>query len=401
VTATASHPDWRRNQFAVTIATFIGFTGFTLVMPFLPLYFQQLGVRNPGEIAIWSGFSLGVTPAVTALMTPVWARLALRVGHKLMVQRSLFSFVIIMALMALVRHPWQVFALRTVQGFFAGYGPIAMMLAAESAPQEHMATAIGWVQTSQRLGPALGPVIGGALAHTVGLQNAFFVSAVFYLCGFALVAIGYREQKRTGAAASVDVAKVSWRTLRLRPNFVLFVGTIFALQLVDRSFGPVLPLYLGEIGMRSTRVPMMTGVIFTVAAATAAVGNQFITRLLAWRRARVLVPIAALLSAAASVVFGLGPAEAVLIATAVVFGLGVGVGTTAIYTVAGQSAESGVRGVVFGYLQMAYLIGLAVSPVVAGLIGSISMRAVFFADAAGLAALALVVRSRMLESTHA
>jgi DHA1 family multidrug resistance protein-like MFS transporter len=302
-----------------------------------------------------------------------------------MVQRSLFSFVIIMALMALVRHPWQVFALRTVQGFFAGYGPIAMMLAAESAPQEHMATAIGWVQTSQRLGPALGPVIGGALAHTVGLQNAFFVSAVFYLGGFALVAIGYREHKHTGASAPVDAAKVSWRTLRLRPNFVLFVGTIFALQLVDRSFGPVLPLYLGEIGMRATRVPMMTGVIFTVAAATAAVGNQFITRLLAWRRARVLVPLAALLSAVASVVFGLA----------------IGVGTTAIYTVAGQSAAPGVRGVMFGYLQMAYLIGLAVSTVVAGLIGSISMRAVFFADAAGLAALALVVRSRMLESIHA
>jgi hypothetical protein len=30
----------------VTAASFIGFTGFTLVMPFLPLYFQQLGVTT-------------------------------------------------------------------------------------------------------------------------------------------------------------------------------------------------------------------------------------------------------------------------------------------------------------------------------------------------------------------
>ena len=36
--------NWRKNLFAVTAASFIGFTGFTLVMPFLPLYFQQLGV---------------------------------------------------------------------------------------------------------------------------------------------------------------------------------------------------------------------------------------------------------------------------------------------------------------------------------------------------------------------
>ena len=52
---------WRRNQIAVTAAAFIGFTGFTLVMPFLPLYFGQLGVDDPGDVAIWSGVSLGVT----------------------------------------------------------------------------------------------------------------------------------------------------------------------------------------------------------------------------------------------------------------------------------------------------------------------------------------------------
>jgi len=31
---------YRRNLFAVTSASFIGFMGFTLVMPFLPLYFN-------------------------------------------------------------------------------------------------------------------------------------------------------------------------------------------------------------------------------------------------------------------------------------------------------------------------------------------------------------------------
>ena len=138
---------WRRNQAAVTIATFIGFTGFTLVMPFLPLYFEQLGVHDPAEIAIWSGVSLGVTPAITAVMAPIWARFADRFGRKLMVARSLASFVVIMSLMAFVQAPWQVLALRAIQGLFAGYGPIAMAMAAESAPPEQVATAIGWVQT--------------------------------------------------------------------------------------------------------------------------------------------------------------------------------------------------------------------------------------------------------------
>jgi DHA1 family multidrug resistance protein-like MFS transporter len=177
MTTSASVSDWRRNQAAVTTATFMGFAGFTLVMPFLPLYFEQLGVRDTSRVAVWSGLSLGVTPAITAVMAPAWARLADRFGRKMMVVRSLVSFVVIMSLMAFVTAPWQVFVLRVIQGFFAGYGPIALTMAAESAPPEQVATAIGWVQTAQRLGPALGPVIGGTLAQALGLRRSFIVSA--------------------------------------------------------------------------------------------------------------------------------------------------------------------------------------------------------------------------------
>jgi hypothetical protein len=45
---------YHRNLFAISAACFIGFAGFTLVMPFLPLYFEQLGVHDVGEIAFWS-----------------------------------------------------------------------------------------------------------------------------------------------------------------------------------------------------------------------------------------------------------------------------------------------------------------------------------------------------------
>ena len=78
----------RRNLFAVSAACFIGFAGFTLVMPFLPLYFAELGIRDVSDLAFWSGISLGVTPAITALLSPLWGRVADRFGRKLMLQRS-------------------------------------------------------------------------------------------------------------------------------------------------------------------------------------------------------------------------------------------------------------------------------------------------------------------------
>ncbi len=395
MSAFGSSSNWRRNQAAVTVATFIGFTGFTLVMPFLPLYLQQLGERDTAAIAIWSGLSLGVTPLVTAIMTPVWARLARRTGHKLMVARSLLSFVVIMTLMAWVNHPWQVFALRCIQGLFAGYGPLAMMLAAESAPEEHMATAIGWVQTSQRLGPALGPVIGGALAASVGIRGAFYVSALFYLAAFLFVLVGFQEPTRVRAAAVEPATRFTLSYFRAMPYFVTAMIAVFALQLVDRSFGPVLPLYLGEVGVPAAQVPFLTGLIFTIAAAAAAAGNQMTGWWLARVPAQTLLPASAAIAAAGAVVYGLGPSVAVMGVAAIPFGLAMGIGTTAVYTDVGRRIDADERTFAFGYLQTAYLIGLAVSPVVAGFIGAGSMRAVFFVDAVGLAGLAWFVRSRM------
>src|SRR3982750_2149926 len=103
-------------------------------MPFLPLYFQALGLQDVGEIALWSGLSLGVTPALTALLSPFWGRLADRFGRKIMVERSLASFVIVMSAMAFVTRPWHVFALRAIQGLFAGYGALTLTMAADQAP---------------------------------------------------------------------------------------------------------------------------------------------------------------------------------------------------------------------------------------------------------------------------
>src|SRR5262249_6937869 len=187
-------PAYRRNLFAVTAASFIGFTGFTLVMPFLPFFIRQLGVTDVGEIALWTGICLGITPAVTALLSPWGGRVADRYSRKIMVERSLVSFVVSMAAMAYVTRAWHVLALRVAQGLFAGYGAISIAMAAESAPRGRMPQSIGLVQTAQRLGPGLGPVIGGVLAASVRLPRAFLVppgvSVVGPACGFFFFSAG-------------------------------------------------------------------------------------------------------------------------------------------------------------------------------------------------------------------
>ena len=56
---------------------------------------------------------------------------------------------------------------------------------------------------------------------------------------------------------------------------------IFGLQFVDRSFGPVLPLYVEQVGVSHARVPLISGVLFSIMAFTGALGHHFCGKLLA------------------------------------------------------------------------------------------------------------------------
>src|SRR5947209_472455 len=101
---------WRRNQFAVFISVFVSWLGFSFVQPFLPLYIRQLGVADVGQIALLSGIALGISPLMSGLLAPVWGILADRYGVKIMVQRSLLSFVVLNLLASFAVNPWQFLA---------------------------------------------------------------------------------------------------------------------------------------------------------------------------------------------------------------------------------------------------------------------------------------------------
>lgn len=388
-----------RNIFAVTAASFIGFTGFTLVMPFLPLYINQLGVTDVGEIALWTGFSLGVTPALTAILSPVWGRVADRFGRKLMVERSLLSFVFVMGAMAYVTRAWHVFALRAVQGVFAGYGALALTMAAESVPRDRMASAIGTVQTAQRLGPALGPVIGGLVAQLVGLRRAFLVTASFYAVAFLLVLVLYRERPPAPRASDDREGRVTFRNILAFENFLLLMLVIFGVQFVDRSFGPILPLYVAQIGVSPRRVPLVSGVLFSVLACVAAAGNTACGRLLARYAARRIIASGTFVAAGGLALLLLSREIWVLVLAHALLGAGVGTAMTAAYTAAGSVIPSGAHGTGFGFLTSASLAGLALSPVVSGFVGATSIRIVFVLDIALLGLLALLVRHVMVDRT--
>jgi MFS family permease len=391
-------PDWRRNLAALVAAVFIGFTGFTVVMPFLPIYIQQMGETDVGRIAVWTGVALGVTPAMTALLAPAWGRLADRYGRKFMVLRSLAAFVVLMAAMGFVTAPWHLVALRVVQGVFAGYGALSLAMAAESAPDGRMAQSIGLVQTAQRLGPALGPVIGAVVVGLVGLRNSFIVTAGFYLVAFVLMLVVYVEPEPQHLETAVDGApRVAFRNVVSFENFLLLMALIFGFTFIDRSLGPVLPLHLPAIGVTDARVATASGLIFSALACAAAFGHHLCAGFLRrWGSRRTLTT--------ASLVSALGASGLVLAGdvwtfggAALVFGVAIGTAMTAAYTAAAAAIPEGARAFSFGFLTSASLVGMAISPMIAGVLAHSGIRVVFGVDAALLLIFGVAVRQVMEE----
>jgi DHA1 family multidrug resistance protein-like MFS transporter len=390
------HPDWRRNQIAVLAASFVGFTSFTLVMPFLALYVQELGVTDTGEVALWTGITLGVTPAISALCAPLWGRVGDRFGNKLLLQRALLSCIVVMALMAHATAVWQLFALRAVQGFLAGYGSLTLTMAAVSAPPEQMARAIGAVQAAQRFGPAIGPLIGGLLASAIGLRNTFLVSSLVYGVAFLMVAYLYVEPRRERTRQNPE-ERISFSNVLAFENFLVLMLVIFALQVVDRGFGPVLLLHVTQIGYTTNQAPVLVGALFSVLAVSSIAGYQLAAALLTRSTARAVI-VAAVLAAAASLgVFALVQSAWLLILTIASFGAAAGTALTTAFTAAGSVVPRHAHGVGFGFLTGASLIGSAISPMLSGLLAARSIRAVFLSGAVVLVLLVLLVRRVMVE----
>jgi MFS family permease len=381
------------------VASFVGFIGFTLVMPFLALHFQALGVTDLGTVAVWTGATLGVTPLVAALCAPLWGRVGDRFGNKILIQRSLSSFVLVMALMAVATQAWQLFALRALQGLVAGYGALAIAMAARSAPREKMAAAIGWVQTAQRVAPAVGPVVGGLLSPIVGLRNTFLVAALVYGLAFVLFSLLYRDPP-VAAVSRKGSTPVAFSNILAFENFLLLIIVIFGLQMVDRSLGPVLLLHLESLGYDTTAATRLVGVLFSLLALSGAAGNQLAATALARATARVVITTMALSAAVALALFAFTADQWVLIVAICVVGASLGVATTSAFTAAGAVIPVEAHGASFGFLTGASLIGSAAGPMVAGLVAAQSMRVVFVGGVVVLVGLAIVVRRVMADSKH-
>ena len=384
---------WRRNQWVMVATVFVVFTGFAFVLPFLPLYVRELGVEDEEKAALWAGVLIGVAPLLAGLLAPVWGRLADRYGQKGIAAKALVAYVVLLVLSAAVTDVLQLLALRVGIGLFGGIGPLGLAMATSLGPREETGKAVGMIQAAQILSAAIGPFTGGFLADTIGIRRTFIVTAALCAVALALVLRYYKEAPRPPVDAAGD-GSAGFRSVVRLPRVVPLLAVLFLVSFIGRSFTPILPLHLAELGVARDRLASYTGMLISAYSIAAALSATLLGRAAKARPPNGLLAATLAGGAACVLPMALVPSFPPLLGLAVLLGLAAGGSLTLCYTIGGLLVPGEVRTTAFGFFSGAALFGGAVSPTFAGLLAHWELRGIYYVDAALYAVLAMALLSR-------
>jgi DHA1 family multidrug resistance protein-like MFS transporter len=270
---------WKLNLISVWLGCF--FTGLAMsqILPFLPLYVEQLGVSGHQSLSIWSGLVFSGTFLVSALVSPLWGSLADRKGRKLMLLRASLGMAVVIALQGMVTNVYQLFALRALMGLTSGYIPNAMALVASQVPRDKSGWALGTLSTGPVTGVIVGPLLGGLMADHLGLRVVFFVTAVLMFVSFLITLFLIKERHIEVKKADRLSGKAVLQSLPYPALIVtLFVSTLM-IQLANSSISPILTLFIKDLSGDSGNLAFISGMIAAVPGVAALMSAPRLGRL--------------------------------------------------------------------------------------------------------------------------
>lgn len=256
--------NWKRNLAVVWLGCFLTGAAFSLVMPFLPLYVEALGVTGHSSLNMWSGLVFSITFLFSAIASPLWGGLADRKGRKIMLLRSALGMAIVMLFMGLAQNIWQFLILRALLGLLGGFIPNANALIATQIPRHKSGWALGTLSTGAVSGALLGPLAGGFLADNYGLRPVFFMTAAVLFVCFVMTLFFIREQFTPVSKKEMLHVKEVFGSLKNRELVLSLFVTTLIIQVATGSIAPILTLYVRDLAGNISNIAFVSGMIASV-----------------------------------------------------------------------------------------------------------------------------------------
>lgn len=374
---------WKINLISVWFGCF--FTGLAIsqIIPFLPLYIEQLGVSGGDALSIWSGLTFSITFIVSAAVAPLWGSLADRKGRKLMLLRAAFGMGFVILLQAFVTHAWQLLLLRALMGLTSGYIPNAMALVAAQVPRDRSGWALSCVSTGQISGVILGPMLGGLLADWVGLRMVFIVTAALLLVSFLVTLFLIKE---TGYTPNGRKDKLSGREVFAsldNPKLMLclFVTTM-VIQMCNGSVNPILTLFVRELAPTAENIAFLSGFVAALPGISALLAAPRLGRLGDRIGTQRILLATMIISLVLFIAMSFVTSVTQLGILRFLLGFADGAMMPAVQTLLVRHSADNITGRIFGYNQSFMYLGNVAGPLLGAAVSAMAgYRWVFFATA--------------------
>ncbi len=260
---------WKKNLYIVWFAQFIAMMGMSMVIPFLPFFIRELGVRNEADVARWSGIVFSGPFIVSFFITPIWGTLGDRFGRKLIMVRAIFGLGVAQFLTGLSQNVYQLFIFRVIQGAISGFIPSALAFISAETPYERKGYAIGTLQTATSTGQLLGPLFGGVLADLIGYRHIFYLTGILcFISGFLLI-FGAVESRRNNSENGNELKNLleNYRFAFRSRNISIALILIFLSQMTVMIVQPIFALFVEYVAREAKHISTLTGVAFSIAGA--------------------------------------------------------------------------------------------------------------------------------------
>lgn len=381
---------WERNLVACLLGSITTVMAMTLMLPFLPLYVEQLGVSGHREIVQWSGIAFSATFITAGLVAPLWGYLGDRFGRKTMLIRASLGMAICMTLMGLVSDIWQLVALRLIIGLAGGYSSGAMILVAIQTPKERAGQALGLLTAGIMVGNLLGPLIGGLLPAIIGLRAIFWgAGAVIFLAFLSTV---YFVREAPPAVAQKSKTAGSWAEIRKPRTIAAMLVSGLVLMMANMSIEPILTVYVSGLVENPAHATSVAGLVMSAAALGSIVSSFQLGKLADRIGYKPIIILALVLASLLLIPQAFVTQSWQLIVLRFLMGLALGGLLPCIAAVIRHNVPENCIGTVLGYSMSCQFAGQFLGPLLGGFVGGhLGISWVFLFTSLILAAAALYV----------
>jgi DHA1 family multidrug resistance protein-like MFS transporter len=371
---------WRRTLLLLWMAQILASTGFQFAVPFVPYYFQEMGVQDKAELKLWVSLFGAALPLTMALIAPVWGAISDRFGRRLMALRATGAGVVILALMGLAQSPAQLIVLRLIQGLFTGTMMAVQTMASVSTPSSRGGLALGVISSAAFSGAMLGGFLGGIMADLFGYRPSFFLASGLLLLSLFCLLFGTSPDTPNAPAADSARKGPPVNGVLAGLPILLLLAFMAMVRMFDSSF---LPLLVQEIHGKLEGASVRSGTLAAVGAVAGMIAGLVMGRLADRMGPPAVGRLSAIGAALLMIPQGLAHSFLMLLGAraGMVFFSG---GLDPVFLIwLSKTTPKSQRGVVFGWAQTAKSAGWFLAPLASGAVAAgFGVRTIYFVGAA-------------------